>query len=381
MNVKTVSIFLITLFCLPIAAYSQADKFFNDKSLELKTKPLTETKISISLFKTFHETVKQKIRFIGNPADGEMSALPYFMATKSISVKQLMDGMTSVYPVRWQKTIENNKPLYILKDSQHNFDRAYGASTLQAENIYRQGKILIDQLKKNKSNSEKLFLRPNELATARFGILSPEIQSSIQYMMEQNSERRRLRGQNPIDTSDLSSSQFGIEKQASPGDFDEYALRFRVSNGGGMFRFTTYERGKTEQGENFYSAASNFYSSATLSYDLKKMATESLKNVRNSPELKNKKISLNVENKRLWEIALILHEKYQLNIMMDGKGQHTQRATFSLQDEPLSEALDRLTEIYKSTNWECRPGGFIIFRGPGNSLVGSGNFLEKTVVK
>jgi hypothetical protein len=377
----SVAVLLISLALSPQALGQADNKFFDEKSLDVIVKPVLDSKQSSSLFQICHETTQKTIRFVGDPTDGETSVFSYFLACKNISVKQLMDGMTSVYPLRWQRIKENNKSIYIFKDSQQIFDRVYGAKTQQAENIYRQGKVLIDQLKKNKSIGEKLFIKQNELASTRFGDLPSDIQSSIQYMMEQNSERRQLQGQNSIDTSDLTNSQFGIEIKESPGNFDEYALRYRMPNRTGNFRFTTYERGKSERGENFYSAANSYYSSATTTYDLKKMAAESLKNLKNNPELKDKKITLNVQGKRLWEIALILHEKYQINFMMDGKSQHTQRATFSFQDEPLSDALDRLTALYKNTNWGCRPGGLIVLRGPGNSLLQGGNFLGKTLVK
>lgn len=85
------------------------------------------------------------------------------------------------------------------------------------------------------------------------------------------------------------------------------------------------------------------------------------------PELK-KVVQLDLDRATLVQTLIQLHEKYDIPFVTDPPPlrEKAQRVDIHLGPMPLGEVLDKLTQLYKDTEWEWRKYGFLVVRGPFN---------------
>lgn len=77
-------------------------------------------------------------------------------------------------------------------------------------------------------------------------------------------------------------------------------------------------------------------------------------------------VAISLRNVTFPDVLGFLAEKYNIASVADTASLMPQVATVRLPELPLARALDRLTRLYESTEWEWRRLGFVVVRGPYN---------------
>jgi hypothetical protein len=79
-----------------------------------------------------------------------------------------------------------------------------------------------------------------------------------------------------------------------------------------------------------------------------------------------RKVTIQMRDVSFPEVLRYLHNVYNIAYVCDPGGVMPQRANVNIVNMPLGKALDRLTQIYKDTEWEWRKLNFLLLRGPQN---------------
>lgn len=127
-------------------------------------------------------------------------------------------------------------------------------------------------------------------------------------------------------------------------------------NGGFSFPFNDYPQRKAETDNRIASGDPSIIVTRRF---------EAMPQAKELPELKQV-VSLKLKNATLGEVLQYLHETYGVAYVADAV--LSGAANVNIGPLPLADALDRLTELYKDTEWEWRPLGFLVVRGIANPV-------------
>ncbi len=329
------------------------------KDTELKNKipDCSGSRKSYSLMRDMSE--KSKYRFIADPSDGEMRMMSYTVFAKDISIADCMEGMSSVYRLRWEKEIKTKKVNYILKDSFSNLEHTFEASTPEEKNIFREGRELIKKLEDAPvAIQNSIFRQP-----VSFSGLPSGMQKSVRYMMEQFAAEEGRAGSLKINSSEINSSKIMINKKKNLG-FDRYSLSFSISGGGGSFRFSDFDNFKKEKENKLKSKSDLLFVSIPINLNKQRDVVSFIDST---------EINYSANRKRLWEVCQDISAKYDLNIFMDAKDWHTRTASINVQNRSLFEFMTYLQSKYPGIHWEPLPGRMLIIRAPQNPVVTPAN--------
>jgi hypothetical protein len=338
--------------CLCILA-QDVHPIYKDKNLLIKMNPISGSRKSTSLFSEMNKL--GSYRFKCDPQDPEMNIIAYTIFGKDMPIAQCMEGMSSVYRFRWEKEVKNQKTYFVFKENVNNIEKTYGASTPEEENIFREGKKLIQNLKNaSPAVRSQLFTRG-----VKFQQLPMSVQKSVRYMIEQFGEEEKRKAGMEITQSIIDESIIRVSQKESR-NFDRYSLSFTYSEGGASFRFNSVEDFiKSTKSKTDMKSGSLFISK---SVDVKKEKAK-------IAFLDSIDISCTAKRKRLWQVMQDISDRYDLDIFMDSKDWHIKTADVDVRNMPLGKFMHYLQSKYPGIHWEALPGQMLIVRSPQNPIV------------
>lgn len=312
--------------------------------LDVHSSPLT----GAGIFARIKRTTGIKIQT--NPMSLECEKATLTVACKAISARALMDAFAAFYQASWVK-IEPSKYLLVL--GKQSYETAYNSRGKFAQERYAAGRQFVQSLGALPEKERARILSPQGLP---FRELPSLMQRQVGQMAEALRQETVEKGQDiglPLDR--LAETSFQLEQEPT-SEFNVFFATINLSGAGSWgWRFDDYENWKRQQNEK-RRKRQEVPGGVDDTYETRKFEI-SQKEARQLPALR-RTVEIHVKHRTLVDVLQSLHEKYGIPVLTDTRRTMPQRANVDLGPMPLSEALDRLTEIYQDTEWEYRKRGF-----------------------
>lgn len=295
------------------------------------------------------------------PIDREQNAMeldtdPVALAGKDVPARALMDAAAARILARWERT---EKKGYRLLVPQAEMDRGYGASNEYERERFRAGRAFIRALMALPAEERS---RMESGQSVPFTSLPSDMQMAVTEMLQSLARQAQVTGWTVFPVARVAEAEFRLERKPS-SEFNRLWLQLKVPGQDVGFRINDYEEKKQERAGKARQKWQQMGEPDGLYIPEKfEVSQEAAKRL---PALK-RVVQIDAEGATFPKVLWLLHEKYGIAFLSDPKRTMPQRADVHLPPMPLGEALDKLTKIYKDTEWEYRKLGFIIVRGPRN---------------
>lgn len=280
---------------------------------------------------------------------------------ENVPARAVMDALAAIYLCRWERVSEKH---FNLLDVDH-----LAASTPDQElrNAVAAAGLGIRDAIQALSPAERARLTSEQLVP--FVSLSPYVQATTRQFFEACNRRSAGATQaTPIPIEALTNSQFAFSSEARQ-DHTAYHVRIQIpnvdenrSNMSGTFYFD--DRGERRQRE-IQRRAARAVSGEVDELYVPRRYEISADEARRRPELQ-KLVELSTQNATYNEAFARLCRQAGVPFVHLLNEQQPVRRDVNLPRMPLSEALDRLTADFTTSEWEYRRPGFLVVRGPGN---------------
>lgn len=280
---------------------------------------------------------------------------------ENVPARAVMDALAAIYLCRWERVSEKQ---YNLLDVDHlarsRPDQELRDAVVAAGIGIRNAIQALPPAERARLTSEKLV---------PFASLSPSVQTATRQFFEASNHQHAGRPQaTSIPVEALMNSQFAFSSKARQ-DHTEYDVRFQIStldgNGSSMSgTFSFDDRGERRQQE-LQRRAGRTVSGQVDELYIPRRYEVSAEEARRRPELQ-KTVELTMRNATYNEAFARLCRQAGVPFVHILNEPQPVRRDVSLSRMPLSEALDRLTADFDTSEWEYRRPGFLVVRGPGN---------------
>lgn len=279
----------------------------------------------------------------------------FTLACPNRNAAALMDGLAAVYLMRW---VRDNKKGYQLLDSAV-MSAEYLPHTAASNNLHRNGMLFISGLDKLPEALRQAVTSGNKIPVSQ---LPDTMMQAVKGMAAASIEMHQeiLPQSIPLDPNNLNGCSLAMQIQPGP-QATVYNCRIEWEGTGqvGMsgFSFDDYLERKAEQDKLLSGPDSPLVPVGRFE--------QTQKQAKDLPELKQA-VTLKLEKATLADALQKLHDTYGIAYIADLPPTATQTADLVYNSLPLGDVLDRLAQTYKGTEWEWRPLGFLVLRGPQN---------------
>lgn len=293
--------------------------------------------------------------------ENEIKNIVFFTGCSKITLKSLMDAISSSLELQWAYSEKNG---YKLIDRNDAGESVFG---LKNDPFRKErsdlGMQFIDE---SKNLSENVLLR----LQSPQGITAKELPSNVfkpilkSIQMRQDQVRKTLNpGESvtPIENIPLDKIKISVQKQTTSGDFDAYKINTQHPAGGGSFLATNYgkklDQKRLEREKMPSSWIDPIYT--PIKFSVKRKDYEKI-------PLLQKNVSFEIKKSKITDIMQYIYKNYNVNFLCDDRRLWKQVADVRIAPMPLYKALDKIASVYQETEWEWRESGMLIFRGPTN---------------
>jgi cytochrome c556 len=323
----------------------------NDRLLQTEISQVGKVVSYAHIFKEMSREAKIRLHFA--KSTGDVANTKLVVAYKSMPVGAVMDAVAALYLFRWQKTTDKQ---YHLLGSSVGADTVFLPKNEYQRDRFAASKAFLASLDKLPATE-----RNRILAGSPIHALPPSLQTPVKEMIQALNRQKVAEGRNPWDMDRLRDATLRVSEESREG-FRTY--KFNVTLPGirsTSFAYNDYadtkreaERANTKTGNASIGA---IYSTALYAVPRREADKQA--------QMK-KRVSLNVRDATLPQVLLMLHQKYDIPFVSQNEKELPQRADVRFDSLPLATALDRLTELYKGTDWELRRLGFVVVWGENN---------------
>lgn len=297
---------------------------------------------------------------------GEMRDATLFLTFDKARAWAVMDAVAALWLVRWGRTEDNG---YILMTSADEIRSSFTPSNKYKRRRNEAGMKFLMDLDR---------LPPGVRADLRAGKrvsvsdLPPQMQAHLSEMVEALNQERVAKSPDndpfPLSLVPQSTLTFSMKDY---GEVQDYWVKVSNSMWGETgFAFDNYEYnrrprpGVGSSGSATTAREGSGDAKATREYSPIKFEITQ-KQARTLPELRK---SIRIERRRatLPQILREMYDRYDTSIVADPPAVQKQICDVSFDAASLPEAFDRLTQIYRDTQWEYRPSGFFVIRSGPN---------------
>ncbi len=276
----------------------------------------------------------------------------------SVSSRSLMDALASMGDARWEYT---ERKTYRLKVSSHELEYVFIPREERERERFLAGKPFLQALDAMPAD-RKAALESGR--SVPFTSIPPEMQSSVGAMLGSLSQEYREKGLgDTIQVGALPGAAFRLDRKSADG-FNELFLTVRVAGvGSSGWRLNDFEEQQNARAEKSRARKSDELEEvyASKAHDFPQLEAKRL------PALQ-RKVDIDLKDSTFPQVLRDLHDRYGIPFVSDVEQYMRQRADVRITRTPLGDALDKLTDLYKDTEWEWRKMGFLIVRGPDSSV-------------
>lgn len=281
--------------------------------------------------------------------ESELQLAPLIVANSALDTAALMDGIAALWLVRWEKDTQKRYKLLVpesveksqLPANRYERDRSASAQDFAAG------------LKKLPPPVRAALAAGNSIPA---NLLPPDMLRAVHVMTDSvNREHQAPEDDNPFPLSRLAESALRVNAK-NRGSYSSYFVSLELPGWGSMgWRITDdkRQRGKPD------AATSSANIHAPLKLEVKP------KDARGLPAL-SRKVSISLKEATLPEVLADLYKHYRISFVADPQFAFKQKADVFINDEPLATVLDKLTTLYRGSEWEYRKLGFLVFRSANN---------------
>ena len=327
--------------------------FLNDPLLSSKITIREKEATHAFLWKRLRENTGLLIEREESVADLDNAQIVVYC--EKSSVRSVMDALAARILARWEKIPKG----YLFLVSSKELESVYKPKTLLQRDIYRKGMEMVSLIKQLPQDVRQQL---NAGEAVPFGSFSPEMQN-LQRDLVRLSVKESLMGEpegtrTSFCTDDFSDATIKIIDENAKG-FDCYGITINKASAGQIYHSVNNFEQRMEEGGIAGTNADKYAIYAPKKYELSR--EDALKT-----SLLKQRISLKMQEARLPQVLIKLHEKYGVNFMSDAYSTFPQKANINFDQITLGEALNKLMELYPKTEWELRKSRFLIFRSPQN---------------
>ena len=274
------------------------------------------------------------------------------LAAPNAAARALMDAIASRVLARWEK-VDRNRYRLLVPGAE--IDWIYKAKNEFTAERYRLGTEFIQSVGSLDFGLRAEIAAGQPILIAR---LPAQMRELLNGMLESCAKENKSKGLGPtVFGSDLSNATLRMQRQSTPPGFQEFWVNVGVPGvGSSGFRINNYASSRAG-GQSQTNASSQTHDPQR--FEVKPSDAKLLSELKVVVTLDAGKITFP-------DAMRLLHEKYGFAYISDSKTDMPQKAEVRIPRMSLGEALDRLTEIFKDTEWEWRKYGFIVIRGPNN---------------
>lgn len=339
-----------------IAAKAEVKSYFEEDSR-------LDQKITIKSYGIAHrelwQVLENKIRapIEREEAASEIEADEIVIAASNVPVPTLMDAVAARVLARWERTQHNG---YRMLVNQFELDFVFGAKSEREQERFAAGAAFIQDMNALPAQKRALLQSGEYVA---FSSLPASMQQSLTQMLFSLSLEYQAKGKPAtLQPEVLPQAAFRLERKPAQG-FNRYFITVKADGGRASgWRFNDYEAQKqareaARQEKQKAGEPNSIYT--PVKWELSHREAKRL------PALK-RPITLDMKAVTFPEVLRRLHEKYNIAFISDSRKSMPDRADIVLRSLTLGDALDRLTQIYRNTEWEWRKDGFLIVRSSSN---------------
>lgn len=355
---------LIVLCCAIEAAWAQgsivanatkADTLFaTDKRLNA---PLTLTNAAMTnrrLLAEIRRATNTPITADESPTDIRDSSVSITLS--DAPARAVMDALASLLSGRWERTAKNG---YRLVNSGKEADEAFLPKNDYQRERFQAGMELLNGLNQLPLNEQEKVYSGQLCAVSAL----PEVlQQNLGRMVIALQEEYSPKGIRTFPPASIATAQFRLERKRRDG-FNSFWITVRADGvGSSGFRFNDYAARKADRESN---ARLHQQKGSLDPFYQPENYIVSRSEAKRRPELQ-RTIELTAKKVTFPEAMKLLHQRYGINFVSDSARYMRQRADVELRTISLGQAMDKLTKLYKDTEWEWRKLGVIVIRGPMN---------------
>ena len=281
---------------------------------------------------------------------GEFGVDAPIIGTKKSKIFHLMDALGAYYECAWEK---QSLGVYSLLSGESENEAAYSGHTSSLKKMNEVGANFIEEFENGNNQIKQKLTSVNG---CKFDDINPKMKDDIKKMIYFLREHFESEGRNNYFDKGLEDNLSGrginVKKENKDG-FD--ILKISIEGTGTTFSVNNYTSNK-----NKFDMRKTGWSGVKI--DFEKFAIKKEKIMLD--EVMNRKISVNVESKYAYTPMKEIYNLAGIPFICDASSVWTQRSSLRLSNTPVWKVLDELTNAYLLTEWEFRPSGFILLRGP-----------------
>lgn len=307
-------------------------------------------------------TRNTKTRIERHPWARDLDDVPVCLAGNAVSARALMDAAAARVLARWEWTDRN---AYRLLSPEWELDEVFGAQSEEERERFQSGREFIRVLNALPADERASLESGNPVS---FASLPPGMRIAVGAMLDPLVREQKKKGWEVFPAERINEASLRLGRLPAT-EFDRLFLTLKVPGGNGAgFRINDYETRKQDRDAARQGRQRAGKPGKPEDLDdlyVPKRFEVSPEQAKRLPTLK-RLVTLDGQNVSFPDVLLLLYKQYGIPFVSDPKIVMPQRADVHLSSMPLGEALDRLTEIYKDTEWEWRKYGVLVVRGPSN---------------
>lgn len=302
-------------------------------------------------FKNFVKWLSPVTRIVLETTEKELYTDDCFFVYGKAKVGNLMEAYSLLYRLRWVK-YRNGKPNFELTIAKEAIDRIYSPNNEFEKRQFEYSGAFISEFDK---------MDPRDKAKVLSG--QPMIYTELPQSMQDSFKKALLTGFEGVAVKD--------PKMVLPSNIDYTKVRVTIKDesksgtgiremwltgaggfGSGAFRWNDYDKDKTQIG---YGRTIAF-----IHEPLPNTSFSKTEMIAKSEKLKST-ITIPQTEGTLSSLLKNISAKYGVNFITN-KDSEKRTASFSCENLPLWEAMDRISQEFGGWEWELAPGDFIVMR-------------------